>query len=113
MRSEPQLTQTAIKIIQQLKTNIPQQRALHGMRSFSFLLTFTTFLVEPLRSATAIVSPDQRMEYNQLIEQVFHASQELDAKLPMFYVLLNNDEMLKELVAIVSYPRRKKQEYMC
>ncbi|KAG5220113.1 ARID domain-containing protein [Salix suchowensis] len=82
MRSEPQLTQAAIKIIQQLKTNIPQQ-------------------LEPLRSATAIVSPDQRMEYNQLIEQVFHASQELDAKLPMFYVLLNNDEMLKELVAIV------------
>ncbi|KAL4268282.1 ARID domain-containing protein [Pleurotus pulmonarius] len=81
MRSEPQLTQTALKIIQQLKTNIPQQ-------------------LEPLRSATAIVSPDQRMEYNQLIEQVFHASQELDAKLPMFYVLLNNDEMLKELVAI-------------
>lgn len=69
-------------------------------------------LVEPLRSATAIVSPDQRMEYNQLIEQVFRASQEIDAKLPMFYVLLTNDEMLKELVAIVS-DTRCKQEYTC
>ena len=52
------------------------------------------------------------MEYNQLIEQVFRASQEIDAKLPMFYVLLTNDEMLKELVAIVS-DTRCKQEYTC
>lgn len=34
MRSEPQLTQAAIKIIQQLKTNIPQQRTLDDIQFY-------------------------------------------------------------------------------
>lgn len=49
-----------------------------------------------------VVSDDQRMEYNQLMDQVQKMTQELDSRLPMYWIVLRSDDMIRRLVAIVS-----------
>lgn len=45
---------------------------------------------------------DQRMEYNQLMDQVQKMTRDLDGRLPMYWIVLRADEMIRRLVAIVS-----------
>ncbi|KAG1723356.1 kinase-like domain-containing protein [Suillus paluster] len=48
------------------------------------------------------LSDDHRMEYNKLLEQVHKMTQDLDAKLPMYWIVLRSVDMIRNLVAIVS-----------
>lgn len=48
------------------------------------------------------VPVEQRLEFNQLLEQLHRAATELDSKLPMVFVLLKHEEVVKKLIAIVS-----------
>ncbi|KAG1723355.1 kinase-like domain-containing protein [Suillus paluster] len=48
------------------------------------------------------LSDDHRMEYNRLLEQVHKMAQDLDVKLPMYWIVLRSDNMIRNLVAIVS-----------
>jgi hypothetical protein len=52
--------------------------------------------------APLVVSDDQRMEYNQLMDQVQKMTQDLDNRLPMYWIVLRSDDMIRRLVAIVS-----------
>lgn len=45
---------------------------------------------------------DQRMEYNQLMDQVQKMTRDLDGRLPMYWIVLRADEMIRRLVEIVS-----------
>jgi len=45
---------------------------------------------------------DQRMDYSQLLEQVFKMTRDMETKLPMYYILLRSDDIIRKLVAIVS-----------
>lgn len=47
------------------------------------------------------VTDDQRMEYNQLMDQVQKMTRELDGRLPMYWIVLRSDDMIRKLVAIV------------
>jgi hypothetical protein len=47
---------------------------------------------------------EQRMEYNQLLEQVYRMTRDIENKLPMYYIVLRSDGMIRKLVAIVSVP---------
>ena len=44
-----------------------------------------------------------RIEYNRVLEQAFHASQEMDPKLPMFFYVLKDGNLMRQLIAIVSF----------
>ncbi|OJA07852.1 hypothetical protein AZE42_10212 [Rhizopogon vesiculosus] len=47
------------------------------------------------------LADDQRMEYNQLLEQVYKMTREIEGKLPMYYIILRSDDVIRKLVAIV------------
>lgn len=44
---------------------------------------------------------EQRPEFNALIEQLHHYAQEMDGKLSMYYFVLNSEDAIKKLIAIV------------
>ncbi|KAG1726251.1 uncharacterized protein EDB91DRAFT_61174 [Suillus paluster] len=48
-----------------------------------------------------VLSDKQRMEYDQLLDLVHNMAQDLDAKLPVYWILLRSDDMIRRLVAIV------------
>lgn len=53
---------------------------------------------------SSVLPDDQRMEYSQLLEHVFKITREMEAKLPMYYIVLRSDDIIRKLVAIVSAP---------
>lgn len=53
---------------------------------------------------TASQIPDeQRLEYNQLLEQVYKMTSDLDSKLHMYFVVFKNEDLLRKYVAIVGF----------
>jgi hypothetical protein len=44
---------------------------------------------------------DQRIDYNNMVEQLHRFAQELDHKLPMYFIVLKNEDVIKKLIAIV------------
>ncbi|KAG8213208.1 hypothetical protein J3R82DRAFT_11673 [Butyriboletus roseoflavus] len=81
--------QHAVAMIDQLK-HVFQQRRLHGM-------------------ATQPMPDEQRPDYNQLLEQVYKMTSELDARLHMYFVVFKNEELLRKYVAIVMTVARQRQ----
>ncbi|KAG6336362.1 hypothetical protein ID866_2719 [Astraeus odoratus] len=55
------------------------------------------------------VPEGQRLEYNQLLEQVYKLTTELEAKLPTYVAILRNEEMMRRCVAMVISVARQKQ----
>lgn len=51
-----------------------------------------------------VVTDDQRMEYNQILEQVYKMTRDIEDKLPMYYIVLRSEDVIRKLVAIVSRP---------
>lgn len=47
------------------------------------------------------VPDDQRMEYNQLMDQVQKMTRDLDTRLPMYWIVLRSEDMIRRLVTIV------------
>lgn len=50
---------------------------------------------------TVDVPMEQRMEYNGLVDKLHQYAQEVDPKLPMYYLIIKQEEVLKKLIAIV------------
>jgi hypothetical protein len=46
---------------------------------------------------------EQRAEFNNLIEQLHHFAQEMDSKLSMYHFVLNSEDAIKKLIAIVCH----------
>jgi hypothetical protein len=53
------------------------------------------------------VPAEQRMEYNTVLEQLHRACIDLDHKLPMLFVVLKKEEVVRRLVIIVSLSCRE------
>ncbi|KAL0954744.1 hypothetical protein HGRIS_003696 [Hohenbuehelia grisea] len=62
-----------------------------------------------LMNRTVDVPPDQRVEYNTVIEQVHRSAQEIDNKLGPIHALLKNEETLKKLVIIILTVHHQRQ----
>ncbi|KAG0692085.1 hypothetical protein DFH29DRAFT_580137 [Suillus ampliporus] len=60
------------------------------------------FSTKPPTMQLHALSDNQRMEYNKLLEQLHEMTQDLDVKLPMYCIVLRSDNMIRNLVAIVS-----------
>lgn len=50
-----------------------------------------------------LVPDQQKVEYNRCLEQAFQAAAEIDPKLSMFFHVLGDGDLVKKLVAIVSF----------
>ncbi|KAG1723354.1 kinase-like domain-containing protein [Suillus paluster] len=57
------------------------------------------------------LSDDQRMEYYQLLQQLQKMTQDLDVKLPLYWIVLRSDNMIRNLVAIVSLVAHQRASY--
>ncbi|KAG1718133.1 kinase-like domain-containing protein [Suillus paluster] len=57
------------------------------------------------------LSADQRMEYDQLLEQLHKMTEDLDVKLPMYWIVLRSDNMIRNLVATVSLVAHQRASY--
>ncbi|KAG1726248.1 kinase-like domain-containing protein [Suillus paluster] len=57
------------------------------------------------------LSDDQRMEYYRLLQQLHEMTRDLDAKLPMYLIVLHSDIMICNLVAIVSLVVHQRASY--
>jgi hypothetical protein len=53
---------------------------------------------------TREVPPEQRAQFNTTLEQLHRLVTDNDSKLPMFFMLLSNSELIKRLVMIVRQP---------
>ncbi|KIJ66757.1 hypothetical protein HYDPIDRAFT_108689 [Hydnomerulius pinastri MD-312] len=73
--------QHAVMAIASLKQMF-QQRSLNGMQ-------------------TQQIPDDQRLEYNQVLEQVFKMTSDLETKLHMYHAVFKNEDLLRKFVAIV------------
>lgn len=51
------------------------------------------------------IPDEQRLEYNQVLEQVFKMTAEMDQRLHMYYAVFKSEDLLRKYVAIVSLPR--------
>ena len=51
--------------------------------------------------ATREVPPEQRVQFNATLEQLHRVMTENESKLPMFFMLLNNSDLIKKLILIV------------
>lgn len=72
--------------------------------SFLGICFVTTDAFQGLPAITPQHIPDdQRPEYTQLLEQVYKMTSELEPKLPMYFAVFKNDELLRKYVAIVSF----------
>ena len=49
------------------------------------------------------IPDDQRLEYNQLFEQVSKMTSDLDPKLPLYFIIFRSEEFLRKYVAIVRF----------
>lgn len=49
------------------------------------------------------VPSSQRLEYTNVLEALYRLSQELDAKLPMYLVMVKQQDAIKKLIAIVRF----------
>lgn len=49
------------------------------------------------------VPVEQRMEYNHTVENVFRAANETDQKLQMVVAVLQKEDIVRKLIAIVSF----------
>jgi hypothetical protein len=47
------------------------------------------------------VPESQKEEYNRTLEQAFRHAQELEPKLPLYFYVLKDPEMIRKLIAIV------------
>lgn len=91
--------QHAMMTIGQLKQMFQQRSELS-----SYLFCCHLYSFQGLHGMTALQIPDeQRLEYNQLLEQVYKMTSELEAKLHMYFVVFKNEELLRRYVAIVSF----------
>ncbi|KAG6374300.1 hypothetical protein JVT61DRAFT_4322 [Boletus reticuloceps] len=81
--------QHAMLTINQLK-HMFQQRSLPGM-------------------ATQQIADEQRQEYREILEQLYKMTSELDGKLPMYFAVFKNEELLRKYVAIVLTVARQRQ----
>lgn len=52
--------------------------------------------------AEHFVADQQKVEYNRHLEQAFQASEEMDPKLPMYFYVLKDIDLISEMVVIVS-----------
>jgi hypothetical protein len=50
------------------------------------------------------VQDDQRLEFGHLIEQLYRHTHELEPKLPMYCIMLKQEEMIRKLISIVRHP---------
>jgi len=48
------------------------------------------------------VPDEQRLEYNNVLEKVHKLTTELEPKLPMYFTVLRNEDVIRKCVAIVS-----------
>lgn len=46
---------------------------------------------------------EQRAEFNSVLEQLQGYAQQIDNKLPMYYVVLKSEDAIKRLIAIVGF----------
>lgn len=78
-----------------------QEQIAHAMSVIQH--TKQLFSSRGLQSMQLLTVPDdQRMEYNQLMDQVQKMTQELNTRLPMYWIVLRSEDMIRRLVAIVS-----------
>ncbi|KAG1726253.1 uncharacterized protein EDB91DRAFT_61120 [Suillus paluster] len=54
-----------------------------------------------------VVADDQQMEYDELLQQVHKITRRLDEKLPLYWITLKSDDVIRELVAIVLMVERQ------
>ena len=52
------------------------------------------------------VPETQRGEYNRILEQAYRHAQEVEPKLPMYFYMLKDTDMVRKLIAIVRIIRR-------
>ncbi|KAF5337189.1 hypothetical protein D9611_003078 [Ephemerocybe angulata] len=50
------------------------------------------------------VPPDQRVAYDSTLKQLFPLVSDMEGKLPLFYALVKQEEVIRKLVAMVSSP---------
>ncbi|KAF9466460.1 hypothetical protein BDZ94DRAFT_1233709 [Collybia nuda] len=85
----------------QIPTGRPSKEQLAGAMAF-IVKTKTDFQKNRLPNMRHPDIPnEQRPEFNALIEQLHHYAQEMDGKLSMYYFVLNSEELIKQLIAII------------
>lgn len=95
----PDQIQHAMMTIGQLKQVFQQRSELS-----SYLLCCHLSSFPGLHGMPALqILDEQRLEYNQLLEQVYKMTSELEVKLHMYFVVFKNEELLRKYVAIVSF----------
>ncbi|KAG1726249.1 kinase-like domain-containing protein [Suillus paluster] len=57
------------------------------------------------------LSDGQRTEYSRLLQQLHEVTQDPDVKLPMYWIVLRSDNMIRNLVAIVSLVAHQRASY--
>lgn len=55
------------------------------------------------------IAPEQRLEYNNVVEQLHRSAMDLDAKLPMLFFFIKNEARIRKIAIIVGtyVPSRK------
>ncbi|KAG0693248.1 kinase-like domain-containing protein [Suillus ampliporus] len=69
------------------------------------------FSTKPPTMQLHVLPDNQRMEYNQLLEQLHKMTQDLDVNLPMYWIVLRSNNMIRNLVAIVSLVAHQRASY--
>ncbi|KAG1723353.1 kinase-like domain-containing protein [Suillus paluster] len=57
------------------------------------------------------LSDGRRTEYSRLLQQLHEMTQDLDVKLPIYWIVLRSDSMIRNLVAIVSLVAHQRASY--
>lgn len=78
---------------------LSQEQITHAMTIIHQTKHIFTSRLQTMQLVT--LPDDQRMEYNQLMDQVQKMTRDLDGRLPMYWIVLRADEMIRRLVAIV------------
>ncbi|KAF8996578.1 hypothetical protein BDZ89DRAFT_1257565 [Hymenopellis radicata] len=55
------------------------------------------------------VPPEQRMEYNNVVEQLYRSAADLDAKLPMLFLFLKNEAWIRKVAIIIVTVQQQRQ----
>ncbi|KAG1821927.1 uncharacterized protein BJ212DRAFT_1334597 [Suillus subaureus] len=77
-----------------------QEQIAHAMSVIQYMKQL--FSSRGLQAMPLLTVPDdQRMEYNQLMDQVQKMTRDLDTRLPMYWIVLRSEDMIRRLVAIV------------
>jgi hypothetical protein len=88
VRPTPEQSQESLQAIQRIKQDF-LQKSLPHMKQYQ-------------------VPENQRMDYLKALEQAYRYAQEIEPKLPMFYYVLREPDMIRKLVAIIFTTREQR-----